>query len=353
MEFTKEAGRFYAYVEMKNGSSVTDIHTKLSAAFPKCSPTLRTIRNWCNDFQSGQRLSWTDRDRSGRPCSRRSMELVQSVSEISDNDPRLSLRDMSVSLEVNKETIRQILHENLKKRKICSVWVPYSLTDTHKDKRIACAEGILQLHRDIGEEDMLKRLCTMDETWVSFSPDPWRSDTKVWAKESEPRPRAVQHKAMGRRTMLLVVFCGDGKFHIEGTEKNESVDSERYVSFVKNAVVKFRKDRRRISLKDILWIHDNARPHSSVLTSDFFATKNMTLVKQSPYSPDLNQCDRWLFKYLKKTLKEQQFTDLCGVVDYASSVLRQISADKLRNEYFKYISHCEHVIQAHGDYTVL
>lgn len=319
MEFTKEGGRFYAYVEMKNGSSVAEIHKKLSTAFPECSPTLRTIRNWCNDFQSGQRVSWTDRDRSGRPRSRRSIELVQSVSEISDSDPRLSLRDMSVSLEVNKETIRQILHENLKKHKICSVWVPYSLTDGHKDMRVACAEGILQLHEDIGEEDMLRRLCTMDETWVSFSPDPWRSDSKVWAKENEPRPRVVQHKAMGRRTMLLVVFSGDGKFYVEGTEKNESVNSERYVSFVKNSVIKFRKDRRRISPKDLLWIHDNARPHSSVLTSDFFVSKNIKLVKQSPYSPDLNQCDRWLFKHLKKCSKNNDL--LTSVVSSTTRVL--------------------------------
>jgi DNA-directed RNA polymerase sigma subunit (sigma70/sigma32) len=43
-----------------------------------------------------------------------------------------SLRMMANELNVNKETIRQIVHENLRKSKICAKFVPHRLTDEHK-----------------------------------------------------------------------------------------------------------------------------------------------------------------------------------------------------------------------------
>jgi hypothetical protein len=39
---------------------------------------------------------------------------------------------MSDELNMNKETIRQILHEDLGKGKICGKFVPHSITDEQK-----------------------------------------------------------------------------------------------------------------------------------------------------------------------------------------------------------------------------
>ena len=35
-------------------------------------------------------------------------------------------------------------------------------------------------------------------------------------------------------------------------------------------------------------MHDNARPHTTLMTRTFFENNGITLVKQPPYSPDMN-----------------------------------------------------------------
>ncbi|QQP42498.1 Histone-lysine N-methyltransferase SETMAR, partial [Caligus rogercresseyi] len=52
---------------------------------------------------------------------------------------------------------------------------------------------------------------------------------------------------------------------------------------------------------------DNARPHTATDTREFLTWRDVKPVKQSPYSPDLNLCDRFLFRKLKHLLLEDEF----------------------------------------------
>jgi len=273
MEFSKSNSRFYAYVEWKNGTTAAETYRKLFNAFPDDCPTERTIRNWFSDFTSGKRLSLDDHPRSGRPSATTTDDLIEKVRNIIEQDERMSLRHISEMLDVNKESIRTILHENLNRKKILSIWVPYQLTDDHKRQRIESSRNFLQLVQQYGKEYLMKRWITVDETWISFSPTLWRSDLRVWASGDDPRPRAVQNKKFGRRTMLILAFTADGKFHIEVTKSGEAINSERYTEFIQNSLTKFSKDRRRVNMREILWQHDNARPHSSKFTTEFFQKK--------------------------------------------------------------------------------
>ena len=56
-------------------------------------------------------------------------------------------------------------------------------------------------------------------------------------------------------------------------------------------------------LSELWWQHDNARPHTAKMTMEYLKRRDLALIKQSPYSPDLNQCNRWVFKDLKKHLR--------------------------------------------------
>ena len=65
----------------------------------------------------------------------------------------------------------------------------------------------------------------------------------------------------------------------------------------------------------MLWMHDNARPHAATLTTQFFDGHHLQRVKQSPYSPDLNQCDKWLNKAMKKETKKSVYNDADEVAE--------------------------------------
>ena len=55
-------------MEYRNGCAAQMIHNKIAAVYPNDVPSLRTIQRWMSDFGSGERKSFLDSSRSGRPC---------------------------------------------------------------------------------------------------------------------------------------------------------------------------------------------------------------------------------------------------------------------------------------------
>ena len=78
----------------------------------------------------------------------------------------------------------------------------------------------------------------------------------------------------------------------------KSINAECMIQYLKDTnkrVQNLKKDK--ISLKEILFQMDNAIPHTA--TQNFLASWNVSLVKQSPYSPDLNLLDSFLCRQVK------------------------------------------------------
>jgi ribosomal protein S25 len=84
----------------------------------------KRFKYWHGDLQ--------DDSRSGRPSTSRNADTIADVRKMVTRDRRFTLRMMSDELNINTETIRQILREDLRKRKICEQFVPHSLTDGQK-----------------------------------------------------------------------------------------------------------------------------------------------------------------------------------------------------------------------------
>ena len=66
---------------------------------------------------------------------------------------------------------------------------------------------------------------------------------------------------------------------------------------------------------------DNARPHTAVITQQYLAAMGLRLVYQSPYSPDFNLCDRFLFARLKEVVRPVQYDSNDEVVKAAQHCL--------------------------------
>ena len=286
---TKECLRFYVYTEFKNGCGIDEIVRKLVNVWGEKSPGRSTIYRWISKFSNSQCDSFSDLPKSGRP-SLRDETVVSKIKELIEQNPRLTISALSGIAGLKRETIRNVLHVDLGMSKICSTWVPYNLTNQNKKDRVTCAENILRLFETYSEEQLLHRLIIEDETWVAFHPIISQEDKRVWHKIGSPRPHTAKLsstlKNTMKKTMALICFSGDKKLHAEGTEQFETVNSDRYVSFLNNAILKFGRDRypKRITQKNIIWQHDNARPHVSSKTMQLFDKKGISLLKQSAYS---------------------------------------------------------------------
>jgi hypothetical protein len=68
-------------------------------------------------------------------------------------------------VDIGKDTVRTTVAEDLRKWKICSGFVPRSLSPVQKDRRIAACRNFIAT-ADSGPE-FFKKIVTGDETWLT------------------------------------------------------------------------------------------------------------------------------------------------------------------------------------------
>jgi histone-lysine N-methyltransferase SETMAR len=107
---------------------------------------------------------------------------------------------MADEFGVNRETIRQILVEDLGKRKVASRFVPHSLSDDQRHERVQYAKDIIKTaHRN---KTFLNLIVAEDETWC-FRYDPttkYQSDE--WKPPASPKGKKVHFKKSKVKTCI-------------------------------------------------------------------------------------------------------------------------------------------------------
>jgi hypothetical protein len=351
MNASSEHFRFYVYVEAKRGQKPLQILQQLQTVFGDAAPGQAFVYKWCKAFESGNRNSVQSIPNPGRPISKRSVANISRVFDLISEDPKLKLAHISESLSLSKETVRRILVEDIMFRKVCSVWIPHKLSEQNKIQRVNSATNLLHLFQVHPINDLLRIFAVEDETWISFDLCASKEENKVWIPPGAKRPRVVRQQLTFRKTMLSIAFTGNGKLSVTATERGDTIDSESYVDFIHRTGELWRtlrSDPTRLS--ELLWMHDNARPHTAAHTQAFLRQRKVRLVQQSPYSPDLNLCDRWLFKELKSKLKVCQIQSASDVLTHTNRVFHQIPLEKFEWELTKLREHCSLIIACHGDY---
>jgi transposase len=76
--------------------------------------------------------------------------------------------------------------------------------------------------------------------------------------------------------------------------------------------------------------HDNAPSHISLVVQQFIPEKNIYIIAQPPYSPDLTPCDFWLFHTMKLGLKGTCFATVKDIKSNVPFELRKIPKEAFR-----------------------
>ena len=93
------------------------------------------VYKWAKRF-SEERESVTEEERSGRPATNRTEENIAKVRQILHENHRLTVRSIAEQVNIDKETVRKILTEDLDMRKVCAKMVPKELTEEQKQRRV-------------------------------------------------------------------------------------------------------------------------------------------------------------------------------------------------------------------------
>jgi hypothetical protein len=115
-----------------------------------------SVFEWHRRFKEG-REDVQDDPRSGQPKTQRTDANVDRVLTLARSDRRLGVRVIE-ELNMNRETVRQIVKEDLGIRKISAKMVPRILTHDQK-RRLHISSDLLR------NAEMFDRVITGDVTW--------------------------------------------------------------------------------------------------------------------------------------------------------------------------------------------
>ncbi|QQP57880.1 Uncharacterized protein FKW44_003021, partial [Caligus rogercresseyi] len=226
-----------------------------------------------------------------------------------------------------------LLREDLGLRNLLSVLVPHQLSEANKTQRVKCCQDLLKLFQDQEEDFLGSHLLVHDEYWFY-----WDSAEPTGARFSTPR--VIQTT---RKTIILMGFtCKPRRVSITALPAKTTADRNTMIEYLRTTGKRFlslKKDK--IRLKDCLLMWGN-----TLLTR-----RDVEPVKQSPYSPDLNLCDRFLLRKLKHLLREDEFGGHEEATLAVQRAMRRVSEAELYDQLRKLRGHCHDVIAVGEDYV--
>ena len=107
--------------------SATETYNLLTEVYGDQCLSRTQVFEWIKKLKEGREYVGND-PKSGRPCTAKTQGNVEKVASIFRGHRRLSIRAISELTNINKESVRQILHDDLGIKNVCAKVVPKILT---------------------------------------------------------------------------------------------------------------------------------------------------------------------------------------------------------------------------------
>ena len=241
------------------GLKPKEIKAELDAVHGTSAPVLATIYNWVNEFKRG-RTSTEDEQRSGRPVEVSTPEMIDKIHDMVLNDRRVKLREIVEATGVSKGTVISILHEKLDMKKLSARWVPRLLTAENKRNRVVTSKALLeQIRRN--PDEFLRRLITVDETWIHHYTPETKEQSKQWIGKGEPAPKKVKTIKSAGKVMATVFWDARGVILIDYLEKGKTITGQYYASLLGRLNKKIKENRPHLKKKSPLSARQCTSPH--------------------------------------------------------------------------------------------
>lgn len=332
----------------KLGKNAMETHEMLKSVYGNNALSRTTVYEWFSRF-SGGREDIMDNEITGRPSTSRNDDNVKKIKEIVEMDTRISLRMIEEEIGINKETIRKILSEDLDKRKICSRFVPHSLTPEQKKTRVDYCKDFISTSDN--DSNFFKSIVTGDETWC-FQYDPeTKRQSMQWCSKGSPKPKKVRLQKSKIKTMLITFFDSKGIIHKEFMPSGSTVNAIYYKGVMDRLLKRIARVRPEYKSKGS-WslLHDNAPGHKATIVKQFLHKKGVVLIEHPPYSPDLTPADFMLFPKLKSMIKGTKFDDIKDIQTNVTYELKNIPKKEFQISFENLYRRCDKCIQVMGDY---
>lgn len=340
--------QFRAYVKtcVDLGKKPIDIWRDLDSNYPGPVQTYKTVCKWAALFNEG-RESVEDDPRSGRPITRTTPYYIKMVRELIEINCHISMVQIEAETSLSQGTINIILHQSLQLQKLASRWLPYLLTDLHREKRLtACRHNLAMF------ESGKWRICdvvTADESWIYWRQVGTKSRNMSWVGKDQPPSTIVRQGHYEPKSLITVLFKSTGTLHVDCVPKGGTINAGYYVkNCLTPLVAAIQKDRPTSGTKSMKLLHDNARPHVAKKVKTYLEQQGIATISHPPYSPDLAPCDFWLFSTIKRQLGDHSSEE--SLKTAITKILKNISVNEYRKTFEKWLERMQLCIDRDGDY---
>ena len=341
--------RSYIKIRTLLGIVPKEILIDLEIVYRGASLSYTTVKEWAKRFREG-RESLEDEERIGRP---RTAVTSSNTSEIRwrvEEDPHITVEELAMGVGISTGAVHSILVDELKVSKICSRWIPHSLTKDQKARRVTCARKMLSEYKD-SDPRRLAEIVTGDETWIRYDEPLSKERNKVWVVKGEAPPLNPRPDFRDQKVLYSIFFDAHGPVAQIIVPKGKTITGDFYVNNCLSEVEKHYWERRpKSGLRGMRLLHDNARPHKAKLVKSELDRMRVVELDHPPYSPDLAPCDFWLFAKLKKDLAGRHFDSRIDLGNAIWRSLKDIPPEDYKNVFFRWLDRLQRVITVNGEY---
>ncbi len=307
---------------VKLGWTLKQTMNSLQHAYGQRCLSKSRVRFWFDSFTNGRTLL-VDQHRTHKRCTSRTPANIQAVKTLVEADCQITIAGMHHRLGLHESTIQRILKKDLKLERRCAKLLPTQLMPNHLRQRLQCSQLMLRnIHRTPA---VLKKIVTMDESWVYQYDPETKMQSSQWLAKGDPHPVKCRRPRAVGKCMLITFFDWKGMIHFEFL-RNGTVTADYFVqvlSRLRNAL-RVKRPRRQ------MYLHmDNASPHTTRITKLYLLlTSQRVLEHPPPNSPDLMPSDFWLFNRIKRGLKGNRYADLDELEEAVSNQIAGITAEE-------------------------
>lgn len=331
---------FFAY---NQGQKAAAAARKICEVYGEKVIAESTAQKWYKQFKNGEN-DLENLPRSGRPSDFNDECLIALLKD----DGRQTCREMAKTMNSSSATIFRHLKSMGYSQKIGS-WVPHTLNEKMKEKRLLIASQHLARHRSTRghKKRFLYKIITGDEKWCLHVNMKQR---KEWVPPGGKPKSRVKQDLHPKKTMISVWWDYEGLLHWEILAENKTVDKNLYAAQLRRVdnAIKLKRPNRK---GKVILLHDNARPHVATMVKSTLRELDWEPLQHPPYSPDLAPTDFHLFRSLSNNLQGVSFDSVRNLQKWLTNFFESRPNDFWQKGIDKLVERWQQVIEKDGDYV--
>lgn len=325
--------------EFKQGRKAAEATRNINQAFGQRTAIERTVQWWFARFRNGEE-SLEDEEHGSRPSEVDDHQLNTLIK----SDPTKTTRELAEELNVDQSTVVRHLHLIGKVKKL-DKWIPHELSENQKNRRFDVSSALLLRNQN---DPFLNRIVTCDEKWILYDN---RRRSAQWLDHDESPKYFPKPKMHQKKVMVTVWWSTAGLIHHSFLNPGETVTSEKYCQQIDKMHLKLRHNQPAlVNRKGPILLHDNARPHISMMTRQKLHALGYEILDHPPYSPDLSPTDYHFFKHLDNFLHEKCFKNQIDAETAFDNFVASRTPEFYDTGIKKLVSRWQKCIECNGSY---